>query len=175
LLRNDSASAENFLHSSMLQAKWTGTQDGSDIIFDQPEGEVVNHSYQLPLNFKGALSLKLYTEIGTWQIDPLNFETDDFVLLDNLRLSATSTDAKEELQNGRVKVSPNPTQGMVWLKSEHPLSEVAIYNLNGQAVRQVQVGATELGLDVAGLAPGFYTLKVLLADGRWVSEKLVKI
>ncbi|MBK8564380.1 MAG: M4 family metallopeptidase [Saprospiraceae bacterium] len=175
LLRNDSASAENFLHSSMLQAKWTGTQDGSDIIFDQPEGEVVNHSYQLPFNFKGALSLKLYTEIGTWQIDPLNFETDDFVLLDNLRLSATSTDAKEELQNGRVKISPNPTQGMVWLKSEHPLSEVAIYNLNGQAVRQVQVGATELGLDVAGLAPGFYTLKVLLADGRWVSEKLVKI
>jgi Zn-dependent metalloprotease len=175
LLRNDSAVAEDFLHSSMLQAKWTGTEDGGDIIFDQTEGEVVHHSYQLPLNFKGELKLKLYTEIGTWQIDPVNFETDDFVLLDNLRLSAIATDAKEELANGLVRVFPNPTQAMVWLQSKQAFQQVLLLNLNGQPVRQIVGQATELGLDVAGLAPGFYTMKLLMADGKWVSEKLVKI
>jgi hypothetical protein len=159
----------------MLQAKWTGTEDGGDIIFDQTEGEVVHHSYQLPLNFKGELKLKFYTEIGTWQIDPVNFETDDFVLLDNLRLSAIATDAKEQLQDASLLVSPNPTQGRVLLQSDQIINQLSLHNLNGKAIRQLEVGATDYNMDVSALNPGIYLLEIQLANGQWKHEKLVKI
>lgn len=175
LLRNETATAENFLHSSMLQAKWTGTEVGGDIIFDQPEGEVVHHSYQLPFNFKGELKLKLYTEIGDWDIDPVNFETDDFVLLDNFRLTATYTDAKEQHQATSLLISPNPTQGRVLLQSNEAIHQLSLHNLNGQAIRQLEVGATEYNMDVTALNPGIYLLEIQLANGQWKHEKLVKI
>ncbi len=175
LLRNDSAVVENYLHSSMMQVKWTGTQDGSDIIFDQPEGDVVHHSYQLPENFKGELLLKLFTEAGSWEIDPANFEIHDFVLMDNLRLSTVSSGIEDEQQIRSVEISPNPASNVVRVKSRQPLGEIFICDISGQSVRQVHAGASDMSLDVSSLAPGFYTIKIQLANGQWLSEKLVKI
>ncbi len=173
--RNDFAQSENYEYSSMLQAKWEGNQSGQVIVNDQEEGQLEHHSYQLPPYFKGELKLKFYTEIGEWEIDSTNFETDDFLLIDNLKLLGTFSSTDDVLRNESVSVSPNPTNGNITIKSIDAIQAISLYDISGQLIKTVKLNATIFDFDMYNLSEGFYLLNVQMANGDWAIEKVIKL
>ena len=68
---------------------------------------------------------------------------------------------------------PNPTTDVLSLQSINNIDAVALFNILGQRVLQVQVGATSKELDLSGLAAGPYIMKVSV-DGQIGSFKIMK-
>jgi len=162
-------------YSSMMQAKWTGTTNGNQIIFGQPEGVVQHHTIPLPPYFKGALDFKLYTEIGQWGLNSSYLNEDDFVLFDNLKLTAPTVGTDELATNSSILVSPNPTREKATIQSSHGIKTILLQNVSGQILQTLQVNATRHDLDLKGLHNGFYFLNIQLDNGQWAVKKLVKM
>lgn len=171
--RNPYATAANNPYSSMFQASWIGSASGNEIIFGQPEGAVMHHSIPLPPQFKGALSLKLYTALGQWEVSPDNLSTDDFVLLDNVQLSITSATHQPNQDLG-VQVSPNPAYDQVQVQAVSGIRSIQLLQANGQPIRQLEVNATRVELDLKSLPEGLYFLQLELENGSRTVQKLVK-
>jgi hypothetical protein len=70
---------------------------------------------------------------------------------------------------------PNPVQDKLQVKSEQIISQVIVRNLVGQAIQLVKVNNTETILDLGQLLPGNYFVTLKLADGRFTTQKIVKL
>lgn len=176
LFKSQYAANNNYDYSSMLQASWSGTANGSEIIYDQPDGTEQHHTYSLPPFFKGELLLKFYTELGQWEADPINFDSDDFVLMDNLQLRANSTGTFEKELDQSLTISPNPAKDLATLQSTEKLKTVIIGNACGQILfRAADISQYSFDLDMSGLQTGFYFVNVELENGQWLVQKLVKM
>ena len=68
---------------------------------------------------------------------------------------------------------PNPTTGVLNLKSVDNIERVSLYNLLGQRVLDSRVGATATQLDLSGLSAGSYLMKVTV-NGQTGTYKLLK-
>ncbi|MFN0216095.1 MAG: M4 family metallopeptidase [Saprospiraceae bacterium] len=165
----------SYQYGSMLQAKWTGNDSGDEIIFGQPEGMIQHHNFALPPFFKGELDLKFYTEIGHWGLDPSYLNQDDFVLLDNLKLSAPITGTTDPAAGSTIRIMPNPAKEMTSIQSSEGIKTILLQNVNGQTLQSLQVNAANYDLDIKGLANGFYLLNIQLENGQWALRKLVKM
>ncbi|MBC7774233.1 MAG: M4 family metallopeptidase [Phycisphaerae bacterium] len=173
--RNTYTDTSNFQYSAMLQAKWEGNESGNQILFGQPEGLVKHHKISLPPFFKGALDFKLYTELGHTSLDPSYINEDDFVLLDNLKLSAPTIGTNELTKDASILVSPNPAREMATIQAADGIKTILLQNVSGQTLQTLQVNATSHDLDLKGLANGFYFLNIQLENGQWALRKLVKM
>ncbi|MCC6724668.1 MAG: T9SS type A sorting domain-containing protein, partial [Saprospiraceae bacterium] len=175
LLRNQTAQDEGYDYSSMFQVKWGGAQAGQEIVYDQEEGDVVHHNYNLPANFKGEVLFSFYTELGQWELNEDNFATDDFVLLDNLHFSPFVSDTKEEKEAISVQISPNPTSGKAMLTAgNETINSLIVSDLSGKLIRRLAVNSTSYLLDLGTLPQGFYSLQIQMANGQFLTEKVVK-
>lgn len=173
--RNNIATSEGYLYSSMLQAKWKGSQNGSQIIAGGPEGVSEPFEIQLPGHFKGELELKFYTEIGQFYLDPIYFQSDDVLLMDNLRLQAISTGTEEETAIGRVKISPNPTANLLNVRSGKILKSAQLTGLNGKVLQKFTLNSRSFEVDMSAFGNGLYFLRLETQDGHWLVEKVVKM
>ncbi len=173
--RNDSATVAGNLHSSMLQAAWSGDESGKEIIFGQTEDQLEHYDIALPAYFKGEMEFKFYTELGETSLDPLFFPNDDAVLLDNLQFQTDFT-GTTELENGRtIFVSPNPASASLSIRSEELLNAVEIRNVNGQLLKSETVESNAFDLDISGLGNGVYLMRLQNADGSWAVKRIVKM
>ena len=163
------------IYSSMMQTKWTGTENGNQVIFGQPEGVIQHHTIQLPPYFKGALDFKLYTELGHWGLYPSYLYTDDFVLLDNLKLTAPTVGTDELATNSKILISPNPSRERATIQSTDGIKTILLQNVSGQTLQTLLVNATSYDLDLKGLQNGLYFLNIQLDNGQWGVRKLVKM
>ncbi|MFN0174611.1 MAG: M4 family metallopeptidase [Saprospiraceae bacterium] len=173
--RNAYTDTSNYQYSTMLQAKWTGNENGNQIIFGQPEGQVVHHNITLPPFFKGTLDFRLYTELGVWGVDPLVLDENDFVLLDNLKLSAPLTGTDDLATGSPILVSPNPARETATIQAADGIKTILLQNLNGQTLQNLHLNTTSYELDLKGLNNGFYLLNIQLENGTWGVKKLVKM
>ncbi len=173
--RNNIATAEGYLYSSMLQAKWKGSQNGNEIIAGGPEGISEPVEIILPNHFKGELELKFYTEIGQFYLDPIYFDNDDVLLMDNLHLQAISTGTEEETAIGRVKISPNPTANLLNVRSGKILKSAQLIGLNGNVLQHFTLNSRSFEVDMSVFGNGLYFLRLETQDGQWLVEKVVKI
>lgn len=173
--RNQYAEAANYSQSSMLQAKWKGTENGNQIIFGQQEAVSKHHNIPLPAYFKGELDFIFYTELGQWLPQTSYLTEDDFVLLDNVRLSAPTSGIDELSANFPVLLSPNPAQETTTIQAKDGIKTILLQNLNGQTLRTLQVHANSQDLDLKGLTNGFYLLNIQLENGQQGVKKLVKM
>ncbi|MEZ4955604.1 MAG: T9SS type A sorting domain-containing protein [Saprospiraceae bacterium] len=174
--RNEEATANNYLYSCMLQTKWSGTDEGEEIIFGQNEGVPQHYGYSLPDDFKGELAFTFYTEYGQYifnQSSP-NFDH-DVLLMDNLQLQADFTKTTE-LENGKsVLVSPNPAKNQLNIRSENRLTAVELRSINGQLLKQEKINASVFNLSIDEFENGVYLLRLQDGDGEWVVKKVVKV
>ncbi|MBK6993759.1 MAG: M4 family metallopeptidase [Lewinellaceae bacterium] len=173
--RNAFAVISNYDYSSMIQAKWKGTETGNQIIFGQPEGQVIHHNIALPPFFKGELGFKLYTELGLWGVDPMVLDENDFVLLDNLKLSAPLTATDDLETDATILVSPNPARETATIQAAEGIKTILLQNLNGQTLQSLHLNTTSYEIDLKGLKNGFYLLNIQLENGAWGVKKLVKM
>src|SRR5690606_41724772 len=68
---------------------------------------------------------------------------------------------------------PNPTSGILSLKSVNNIDSVAIFNLLGQSVLSSKIRATTSNLDISGLTTGAYIMKVNV-EGQTGTYKVLK-
>src|SRR5690606_27064702 len=66
---------------------------------------------------------------------------------------------------------PNPTNSVLSLKSVQTIDQVAIFNLLGQKVMAIEIGATLADIDVSGLTTGTYIMKVIV-EGKTGTYKV---
>jgi len=173
--RNLVAELTNDPYSSILQVKWEGNENGAQYFYGQPEGVVVHHNISLPAYFKGALTLSFYTEMGKWNIVSGNLGTDDFLLLDNLELSALSSNTTDVSPGSSIRVVPNPATNITTVSATEGLKSVQLQNPKGQILRTLELDAEQYSLDLNGLSNGVYFLNIQLANGQRVVKKLVKM
>lgn len=67
-------------------------------------------------------------------------------------------------------ISPNPVNAILHLQTDEELSQVNIYNLNGQCVLQ----ASQADIDVSALPQGMYILRAETTDGNAHQAKFIK-
>jgi len=173
--RNTAANASGDLHTAMLQAKWTGSQSGDIIFLGQQDGAIEHHIVPLPPYFKGELKLQFYTQLGNYELRPSNLSTDDFILLDNLKLITKPSGTDEKTDEQRVRVSPNPAQNKVSIQTEKGIKSITLCHIGGQVLRQLDTNADRVDLDLNGLPDGFYLLTIALENNQSVVRKLVKM
>lgn len=68
---------------------------------------------------------------------------------------------------------PNPTEGIVNLKSVENIEQVSLYNMLGQLVVSNRVDATTSQVDISGLSVGTYLMKVTV-NGQIGTYKVIK-
>ncbi|MBC7774234.1 MAG: M4 family metallopeptidase [Phycisphaerae bacterium] len=173
--RNLFTDTSNYQQSSMLQVKWVGNENGNQVIFGLSEGLVQHQNISLPPFFKGALDLKLYTELGHWGLDPNQLGEDDFVLLDNLKLSAPTSGTTALTTDPSILVSPNPARETTTIQALDGIKTILLQNVSGQTLQTWQVNATRYDVDLKNLANGFYLLNIQLENGQCRVKKLVKM
>lgn len=73
-----------------------------------------------------------------------------------------------------VATYPNPTTGMVTLKSSGQMTSVAIVNTLGQTVKVIELEGTQTSIDISELANGMYFLQVAGENGQGVVQVIKK-
>ncbi|HYV93792.1 MAG TPA: T9SS type A sorting domain-containing protein [Chitinophagales bacterium] len=63
--------------------------------------------------------------------------------------------------NSEVVLYPNPAASYITIKSNTPVQEIRVYDLNGKLIRQLRGNETQYSLDVNELVPGIYFLSAL--------------
>ncbi len=86
------------------------------------------------------------------------------VFVDNISIGATTSIDNGELSSFSFSVMPNPTSERIRLAvpEQERVEQILLTNLNGSTIRQFN--ATERDLDIAGVAPGIYLLRVATAS-----------
>jgi hypothetical protein len=70
----------------------------------------------------------------------------------------------------QYSLSPNPTNGVVDIHSSDAVQIVSVYNLLGQEV----FSGTTARVDLSDMAPGMYVAKIKFANGKSITEKIVR-
>lgn len=92
-------------------------------------------------------------DLGAYEFDPASLGTKPF-----------------ELSSG-ISIYPNPTQGIVYIRSAHStLKEVKIYSSIGKELIAVQNET----IDLSKLSQGIYFVKAILSDSKIYTAKLIK-
>jgi hypothetical protein len=61
-----------------------------------------------------------------------------------------ATSVKEEVKSSNISVYPNPTKGKIRLISNESVIQIAIYDLNGKLVQQIDKPETDADIFVKG-------------------------
>lgn len=99
----------------------------------------------------------------------LRGQTEDYGILieNNLKIN--------ELNNFQVSVYPNPTDGMISVKSNELISEIKIYNLVGQTIYTVATvnAKTINNIDLSDYTSGQYFIQLIDQNGNRTTEKVI--
>lgn len=88
-----------------------------------------------------------------------------------VRAKETSTSISEEFEQGHTfSINPNPVRDILIVETTESLSQIDIYNVNGQCVLQTKA----LEISVAHLPVGMYILRAKTKDGRLMQGKFIK-
>lgn len=114
----------------------------------------------------GVNHIKLVFEKG----DEPGWFIDNAVMFESETLSTFQTNDKQT-----IKIFPNPTSRIFTVQSTQKLEAIAIYNLKGQLVKEVNnLNGLEINVDVQELSNGIYIIKTISALGRHSILKILK-
>lgn len=143
-------------HGSELW-KSDGTEVGTKIVADVLPGPSDSNPIFIT-DIGNDLYFKATTENNGIQVFKLqNFKT----------LSTTSS-----LDLSDISIFPNPTNSNLFLKSKEKISNLKLYNINGQLIKKYNQEINQLNLD--GLEKGIYFLNFTI-NKKVITKKIVKI
>jgi hypothetical protein len=74
-----------------------------------------------------------------------------------------------------VTMYPNPVQDKLRVNAEQIINQIIVRNLVGQTIELVKVDNTETTLDLSQLTAGNYFVTIKLVNGRFTTQKIVKL
>jgi len=163
---------------AMTYVEWESPEaSGQDVIFDQEEGALVNHQYQLPPNFKGIIKFKFYAYIGRQSnLTTSTFDEYDFNLMDNLKFYVKNFTSTKEIETLDFALIPNPANNEVRLDIEDSdFGKVSIYNNLGLLVQTKKIYGQN-PVNINALSAGVYFVKFESHKNEKIySSRLVKL
>lgn len=109
----------------------------------------------------------------------LCFSLDSLIVLVNNNVTIqppcgllTSIAKRKSTMKGQIQISPNPTQGAVYIATSQGIEQTQVFNLQGQVVKKFNFPSTTI--DIGDLNRGVYFLKIELHNGQVVTKKVVK-
>ena len=145
--------------------------------------DVLSYFWQSP----DGLQFNDFTSVNPVVIAPeVDLETDfNFILTvyddeaysdpDTVVVTVVNTTSSENLRNeriGKVDIFPNPAIHKVQIRSGELITEVEILDLTGNLLCREIITSNQAELDLEGLNPGLYLLRVSSASSR-VTEKII--
>jgi Putative metal-binding motif/SprB repeat/Secretion system C-terminal sorting domain len=79
-----------------------------------------------------------------------------------------------EPNDAQVKLFPNPTDGSISLMCEQRMSSCTLVDITKKSVQNWIIGTDQFTLDLEHLPSGMYILHVMLTDGSWVTQKIIR-
>lgn len=70
-------------------------------------------------------------------------------------------------------VYPNPNNGEIFINSDIPISNISIFNLNGEKLQTNKVLSTSQKINTKDIPNGVYILQIQTTEGKKVSKKLI--
>lgn len=92
-------------------------------------------------------------------------QAEDYTI--NVQLGNLST---KEIAKASSKIYPNPTTGVVNIKTTERIEKYEVYSRSGQKVLE---GTSEI-VHMNGLVPGTYLIKIQTKDKKMLTEKIIK-
>lgn len=153
------------------------------------EGAVLwSHRYQ-HLSFEGTNALHNITDIiemdngdivtlGT--VQPFGGRSEIWMMRLNKQGCLGAENCEEivvtdilETENQNVKLSPNPTNGIIMIDGEnsHNILEVQVIDLNGRLLSIIK--PVERMIDLSNLASGMYTIRMKLSDDSYITDQII--
>jgi len=175
LFKNRFNEISYYPYSSMMQVSWEGNESGSELIYDQEDGLKVHHTIPLPPKFSGTIFFKFFTEIGKQSVDQLSYQSDDVVLMDNLRIHTDEVSKIRSLNESGFYLYPNPCTDHLNLENvdKSDIVKMEVIDLIGR--RQIDLNINDEQFYVGCLTPGVYFLKMTGLNQQTQVLKFVKI
>ncbi|NNC94652.1 MAG: T9SS type A sorting domain-containing protein [Chitinophagales bacterium] len=137
-------------------------QVGGSIIFI--DTETVNSSYTVT----GLQPESSYD----WSVKALFTAKSSLFSLNNCFTTNNLTSLADNARSDLLSIFPNPSMGMLTIKSIEPFSEVELYNSLHKKVIAVRSIKSEISLDLNKLQPGLHILRIRKGE-EWISRKIV--
>jgi len=172
--RNEYFEHTKYPYSSMAQLSWEGNESGSVIILAEEDGIKKHFGYQLPGNFNGLVTLKMFTELGTLFLDESSYAVSDILLLDNFKINKglLSKDKNPELE--AITLYPNPANNIInFSTGNQQIVAAEIINAQGHSINKWS--GINGQVDISELSSGAYFLKLITKDNGSVFKKFVKL
>ncbi|MBT8233211.1 MAG: M4 family metallopeptidase [Bacteroidia bacterium] len=154
----------NHTYSSMLRVEYADIS--SQLIYDQPEGSLINHKVALPENYSGELQIVIVTltKDGIFENEDITKDR-DLVLIDDIKLYEKKDDKRTYTEGGYV-IYPNPVKDVLRFSnsSNQKIFDIVIHNTIGQLIYK-QNGITNqdwISTDV--LSSGLYFISFIEDD-----------
>jgi Secretion system C-terminal sorting domain len=82
----------------------------------------------------------------------------------------TTTTSSQDIRYDDIKIYPNPTDDIIFIKCEIPIRSVDIFDIKGQKV----MSSKHDNIDISVLSRGVYVLKIVLDNQGMVTKHFVK-
>ena len=133
----------------------------------ESENEPASHGYVI-YKIKPKSTLVLNDQITNKAEIHFDF---NFPIITNTVTTTISTLNAGEVLESAFALYPNPTANTFSIQGNTTIKSVAIYNMLGQLVKNVNGQTT---IDASGLSPGSYVLEITSANGK-AAKKLIKL
>ncbi len=98
---------------------------------------------------------------------------DEFFNFEDFNIDESVSDIDDEISEvGGIEVYPNPTDGMLYIRSGSTINKVIVADMTGKVIIDVNGGSDEVELDLSSNAKGIYVLKVV-SENDSIVEKIV--
>ena len=145
------------------------TLQGNEVIYYLNDG-FGNFNYQqiLVSNFRTAISVTAddFNNDGKMDVLASSYALDQIIWFENRGPLGI-----EENTTNYFSIYPNPTNGVLNIKSATPLSEITVYNNLGQLLF---VSEKNNQVDISALSQGIYFVKIKDENGQTETKKVVK-
>lgn len=85
-------------------------------------------------------------------------------------IAANLSTHNQNINKESFKIYPNPTTGIVQIKTTEPIDKYEIYSISGQKVLE----GNSILLNMSKLIPGTYLIKIQLKNNTMITEKIIK-
>jgi len=154
------------------------------LIYNQPNGDVVFHEFELPLEYIGSFKIEIFTySRETDAFEPVGVENMDAVLLDNLRLFDRALSPQEGVDPEQTEYLVGPTIANEVVRvippENHPDFTIQLYDVQGRLCNQQEEakgvfgGGPQWNFIVANYPVGTYFLTI--REGKEIvhTEKII--
>ena len=93
--------------------------------------------------------------------------------VDYVRVYQPAPTAVNQINDKLVKIYPNPASEIIHITSDVPVKKMQLYDIAGCQIFNVDEPVAML--DISALKNGIYMLKLYLNDGKYLSERIVKV